>query len=115
MALSRDYADFLRDILSGFAPVTIRNMFGGAGIFHDGVMFGLVADDTLYLRADDNSSAPFEAEGKGPFTYRRKGRGKMTMPYWELPERLLDNPDELALWSARAHEVARRVKPRRGR
>ena len=70
-------------------------MFGGAGVYADGVMFAILVDDTLYLKADETSAEAFAAEGKGPFTYRPKGRAAVAMSYWEIPERLLDDPDEL--------------------
>jgi DNA transformation protein len=93
MAVSDGYKAFLADLLSGFGPVQIRNMFGGAGVYADGVMFAILVDDTLYLKADETSAEAFAAEGKGPFTYRPKGRSPVAMSYWEIPERLLDDPD----------------------
>jgi DNA transformation protein len=110
LAVSDGYKTFLADLLSGFGPVTIRNMFGGAGVYADGVMFAILVDDTLYLKADGTSAAAFTAEGKRPFTYRPKGRKPVAMSYWEIPERLLDDPDELAAWARRAHEVALAAK-----
>lgn len=112
MAVSPGFAEFLRDVLSPVGPVSIRNMFGGAGVYLDGVMFGLVADDVLYLRVDEASACEFEAEGMGPFVYRAKGRGPVTMQYWEVPERLYDDPAELAPWATRALEIARSAKPK---
>jgi DNA transformation protein and related proteins len=110
LAVSDGYKTFLADLLSGFGPVTIRNMFGGAGVYADGVMFAILIDDTLYLKADETSSGTFAAEGKGPFTYRAKDRKPVAMSYWEIPERLLDDSDELAAWARRAHEVALAAK-----
>jgi DNA transformation protein len=113
-------ADFVRELFTQFRPVTVRRMFSGAGIFCDGLMFGLVIRDVIYLKADDASIAGFEREGCGPFTYTRgKSKGLPTqhaLPYWRLPERLYDDPDELAVWAARAFAIAERKKlaPRRG-
>jgi DNA transformation protein len=81
-------------------------MFSGAGLYADGVMFAILVDDTLYLKADELFARAFAAEGKGPFTYRRKGRAPVAMSYWEVPERLLDDPEELVAWARRAHAVA---------
>ena len=84
-------------------------MFSGAGVYADGVMFAILAEDTLYLKADEFSARAFADEGKGPFTYRPKGRGPVAMSYWEVPERLLDDPEELVdLGKARARGRARR-------
>jgi DNA transformation protein len=115
MANRPDYKDFWEDLLSEFGRVEIRNMFSGAGVYADGVMFAILVNDTLYLKADDGSARDFAAEGKGPFASRRKGRTPIPMSYWEVPERLLDDPTELADWARRAHAiaVAARTKPRR--
>ena len=110
MPVSTDYKTFIQDLLSDFGPVTIRNMFGGAGIYADGVMFAILVDDTLYLKADEVSARAFAAEGKRPFTYRPKDRAPIAMSCWEAPERLLDDPEELVAWARRAHAVALAAK-----
>ena len=110
MPVSRTYKAFVQDLLSDFGPVSIRNMFSGAGIYADGVMFAILVDDTLYLKADALSARDFAAEGKGPFTYHPKGRVPVAMSYWEVPERLLDDPEELVTWARRAHAVALTAK-----
>jgi DNA transformation protein and related proteins len=115
MPVSAAYKDFLKDLLSEFGPVSIRNMFSGAGIYADGVMFAILVDDTLYLKADEISARAFVDEGKGPFTYRPKGRTPVAMSYWEVPDRLLDDPDELVTWARRAHAVALAAKAKTGR
>ena len=112
-------ADFIRDLFAAFGPVTVRRMFSGAGIFADGLMFGLIVRDVIYLKADDTSTADFEREGCAPFTYTRGktcGRpSQHALPYWRMPERLYDDPDELAVWAKRAFSAAERKKftPRR--
>ena len=106
MAPTEGFKDFIKDQLAGFAPVSIRNMFGGAGIYADGVMFALLANDVLYLKADATSAHAFEAEGMGPFTYTTPGKPPVAMSYWEVPPRLLEDPDELADWAREAHRVA---------
>ena len=107
-------ADFIRDLFAAFGPVTVRRMFSGAGIFADGLMFGLVIRDVIYLKADDESIADFEREGCGPFTYTRgkkSGRpSEHALPYWRLPERLYDDPEELTGWARRAFAAAERKK-----
>jgi len=110
MAPTDGFKDFITDQLAGFGPVAIRNMFGGAGIYADGVMFGLLADDVLYLKADETSARAFAAEGMGPFTYEPAGKAPVAMSYWEVPPRLLEEPDELAEWAAEAHRIARAGK-----
>jgi DNA transformation protein and related proteins len=95
-------------------------MFGGAGVYCDGLMFGLVSDDTLYFRVDDGNRRQFEAEGMRPFSYDGKGR-TIELPYWRAPERLLDEADEMVEWAraalAAAGRTAAKKKPKakRGR
>jgi DNA transformation protein len=106
--------DFIHDLFAPFGPVTIRRMFSGAGIFRDGLMFGLIIRDVIYLKADEASAPDFEREGCGPFTYMRgKNSGRPSehaLPYWRLPERLYDDPDELAEWARKAFAIAERKK-----
>ena len=106
--------EFIRELFAPFRPVTVKRMFGGAGILCDGVMFGLIMDDVIYLKVDESNLADFEREGSRPFTYargRKSGRpSEHALPYWRLPERLYDDPEELAGWAARAFAVAERKK-----
>lgn len=115
MAASTGFIELLKDGMRGLGPVSVRRMFGGAGIFADGVMFALVADDTLYLKADDETKGTFEAEGLAPFGYAGRNK-RIDLPYWRAPERLLDDPDEMTAWARAALGVARRAaaaKPKR--
>ncbi len=115
MAASENFVELVKDALSGLGPVSVRRMFGGAGVYADGVMFGLITDDTLYLKADDETKRAFEAEGFEPFGYDGKKR-RIVLPYWRAPERLLDDSDEMVAWARVALAVARRAaaaKPKR--
>jgi DNA transformation protein and related proteins len=107
MTASESFVELLKDALSGLGPVSVRHMFGGAGIYADGVMFGLISGDTLYLKADKQSQPAFEAEGLQPFTYQARGKRRIAMSYWRIPERLLDDPDEMVEWARRALAAAR--------
>lgn len=118
MASSAGFLEFLAEQLAGLGPVSIRRMFGGAGVYADGVMFALVSDDTLYFKADETARANFEAEGMGAFTYATKdGRNTLTS-YWRAPERLFDEPDEMLAWARKALATAKRASakknPRKG-
>ena len=72
MPVSPEYLDYLLDLLAPLGPVQAKRMFGGAGLFLDGTMFGLIVDDVLYLKADGQTRGAFEARSLGPFTYRKK-------------------------------------------
>ena len=105
MSVSPKFIAMLEDILAPLGSIGVRRMFSGAGVYCDGVMFGLVADDVLHLKTDTTTRAKFEAEGCGPFAYDVKGRTVATS-YWRVPERLYDEPDELVGWSRIALGVA---------
>ena len=106
--------EFIRELFSQFRPVTVKRMFGGAGLYSEGVMFGIVFDDAIYLKVDETSIPDFEREKSQPFVYTRAkspGRvGRASTSYWRLPERLYDDPEELAAWAGRALAIAERKK-----
>ena len=102
-------AEAIRELFAEFGPVDVRRMFGGAGIFVDGRMIGLVSRDVIYLKADAETIPAFEREGLTPFSYATKsGEHKLTS-YWRMPDRLYDDPEELARWAHAAHAAALRV------
>jgi DNA transformation protein len=103
------FDDLLADLFEPVGGVSIRKMFGGMGVFREGIMFALVADGVLYLKADEGTTADFQAEGCGPFVYDGKNKPHV-MPYWRLPERLYDEPDEFRDWALAAFAVAERSK-----
>jgi len=104
--------DFIRELFAQFRPVTVRRMFGGAGLFAEGLMFALVFDGAIFLKVDEEGIPAFEREGSRPFTYTRGKSSdrarEASLPYWRLPERLYDDPDELAVWAARSLAIAER-------
>ena len=98
--------DRFDDLFAPFGGIVVRRMFGGEGLFRDRVMFGLVFDDRIFLKTSEESRQVFIAEGCGPFTYKMKrGEGVLTS-YYALPDRLYDEPDELAEWARTAFAVA---------
>ena len=108
-------ADFIRDLFAEFGPVDVRRMFGGAGVYADGVMFALVARDVLYLKTDADGSQRFSAEGCRPFEYTGKSGTHALTSYWRVPDRLYDDPGELAEWARLALSIAQRAAVRRKR
>jgi len=101
--------DFLIDLFAVFGPVTIRRMFSGFGISVDGTTFALALREAVFLRADSATIARFEAEGSAPFQYQTGARTVTVGSYWRLPERLYDDPDELAEWARAALAAAQRA------
>jgi DNA transformation protein len=115
MAASAEFLEFIREQLSGFGPVTVRRMFGGAGIFRDGLMFAIVAQETLYFKADDEFQAEFESLSLPPFTYGAKGGKRTIMSYWRAPEACLDDRDEMTEWAGKAFAAALRAQGKHAR
>jgi DNA transformation protein and related proteins len=108
--------DFLIDLFADFGPVAIRRMFSGFGISADGTNFALALRGGLYLRADEQTIPRFEAEGSKPFSYQTRAKTVTVASYWQLPERLYDDPEELTDWAkaslAAAQRAALRKRPK---
>src|SRR6516164_5958128 len=115
MVASDAFAEFLREQLASLGRVTMRRMFGKTGVFCDGLMLGMVTDDTLYFRVDDHNRAVFkEVQSLPPLSYEKKGC-TIDLSFWRAPERLFDEPDELVVWARAALAAARRVATKRER
>lgn len=111
-----EFVEYLKEVFERFGPVQPKRMFGGHGLFHDGLMFGLIAADTLYLKADDATATHFQDRGLPRFEYEKAGR-KVKLSYYLAPEDIFDDPEEAAIWARRAFEAALRAdrKPARKR
>jgi DNA transformation protein len=115
MVASDGFAEFLREQLSPLGSITTRRMFGKTGVFCDGLMLGMVRDNTLYFRVDDRNRETFrEAAAFPPLNYAKKG-GLIDLAFWRAPERLFDEPDELLAWARAALAAAGRVAAKRDR
>jgi DNA transformation protein and related proteins len=115
MVASDSFAEFLREQLAPLGRITMRRMFGKLGVFCDGVMLGMVTDNTLYVRVDEQNRAIFkEAESSPPLNYAKRG-ATIDLAFWRVPERLMDEPDELVIWARAALAAARRVAAKRKR
>ena len=113
MVASETYAEFLREQLASLGRITLRRMFGKTGVFCDGLMLGMVRDDTLYFRVDDENRKIFrEAEAFPPLNYAKQGQ-TIDLAFWRVPERLFDEPDELIAWARAALAAAHRVAAKR--
>jgi DNA transformation protein len=105
--------DFLFDLFAGFGPVAIRRMFSGFGISADGTNFAMALRGGLYLRADAQTIPQFEAEGSKPFQYQTRAKTVIVNSYWQLPERLYDDPEEMTGWARAALSAAQRAALRK--
>ncbi len=103
------FAQHVIEAMQGFAPVEARAMFGGFGIFRHGLMFGLIADEQLYFKADDQSVPEFTALGLGPFRYA--ARGKTTqLGYYQAPPEVFDDAGQMTEWARKGFECALRAQ-----
>ncbi|UGY22679.1 TfoX/Sxy family protein [Bradyrhizobium septentrionale] len=105
--------EFLSDLFADFGPVTLRRMFSGYGISADGTNFALALRAGLYFRADEETIPQFEAEGCGPFQYQTRSKTVTVNSYWQLPARLFDDSEELAVWARSALGAAQRAELRK--
>ncbi|BAV99030.1 hypothetical protein bcgnr5379_62700 [Bacillus cereus] len=105
--MHEDLIAHLHDLSAGFGALDARRMFGGHGVYRDGTMIGLLSDETLYLKTDEQTLSRFQAAGCQPFLYTRRGETVPTS-YWTVPEEAMDSPQEMRPWLALAWEAALR-------
>ena len=112
MAVSDDFLNYVLDQLSRWGGVSVRRMFGGAGLYRDGKMFGLVAEDVAYLKVDDTNRENFKKAGSFPFNpYPASSKGAV-MSYYEIPPEVLENREELCRWAQRSLDIYAEPKTR---
>ena len=108
----KEFVAYVIDLMQSVGPVRAKGMFGGHGIFLDGLMFGLVADSVLYLKADKASAKDFEARGLEAFSYNKQGK-PFKMSYYQAPEETLEDAEEMTHWAKQAFAVALRAAARK--
>jgi len=104
-----EFVEYLHEVFERFGPIRVRKMFGGYGVYHSGLMFGLVVDDTPYLKADAENARFFEKECLGQFGYDKDGR-TIKMSYYEAPVGILDDREQAAIWARRSIAAAFRSR-----
>ena len=109
MKSTSEFAAYAVELLGAVGRVAARRMFGGYGLYCDGVMFALIADDVLYFKADDASRAEFERAGSEPFVYDARGR-RTTMAYWRAPDEAMESRELAAPWARTALAAALRAR-----
>lgn len=100
----------IREIFAGLGAVSIRKMFGGKGVYFDGLIVGVDLYDEVMLKGDEVSGPELEAAGAKRWVYSGKSGTPVAMPYWSIPDSAIDDPDELATWTRKAFESAVRVE-----
>ena len=107
--MSQDLANHIIDLLSPWGTVTARRMFGGYGIYHRGLMFGLISDGTFYLKVDDSNRSDYQATNSEPFTYETKTK-RVSLSHWQAPAEIMEDEEELCEWAKKAYAAAIRCK-----
>jgi len=113
--LTREYRAFVVELLAGMGAVEVRRMFNFEALFFEGTIFGVVMDQRVFLKTDENTRGGFEREGSGPFTYESTDGTPIVTSYYELPARLFDESDEAVAWARLAYEIALRSPTTRRR
>jgi DNA transformation protein len=108
MAVSNEFIDYVLDQLKCWGEVSARRMFGGAGLYRDGVMFGLIADDVAYLKVDDSNREDFIKAGSSAFNPFPEKSKIYVMSYYEIPADVLEDSQLLSQWAERALTIARK-------
>jgi DNA transformation protein len=95
------------DLFAAFGPIRLRRFFGGEGIYAGEIMIGMVFDDIIYLTTDEETRGAFLKEKSQPFKFTKPSTGEVVSTHWyAMPDRLYDDPEELALWARTALSVA---------
>lgn len=117
MSADSEFVIAVLDLITPFSEVSSRKMFGGFGIFREGLMFGLIADNELYLKADKQSLHYFEDSDCPAFCYAKADGKQYKMSYYRAPEAFFEEPEQTILWSQRAQDAAlrapRKKKPKK--
>ena len=107
MVAGSEFIDLILDLLDGFGQVSVRRMFGGCGLFREGLMFAIVSDDVLYFKVDDDNRARFTRRRLQPFYYEKQGRQQM-ISYYQAPEEVFEDAVEMCAWAQLAYAAALR-------
>jgi DNA transformation protein len=111
VSVSPAFRDYVVDQLAGLGPVTVRAMFGGAGLYHEAVFFGVLDDDQVFFKVDDATRPGYEAAGSGPFA-PMPDAGPMR-GYYQVPAEVLEDRAGVVTWAREALAVARSAKRRK--
>ena len=106
MAYDPDFGEWVREHFAGLGPLEIRRMFGAGAIYANGLIFALLDDGTVWLKADEVNAPLLHAAGSRQFTYPTRGGETMSMAYWSLPDIALDDPDEAVSWARQSIDAA---------
>jgi DNA transformation protein len=110
VAFDADFGAFIEELFADLGRISIRRMFGGAGVYLDDTIFGIADDGLIYLKVDDETRPRFEAAGSRPFTYPKGDEVVVMNGYWMLPDEALDDPEAASAWARLGLEAAARKR-----
>jgi DNA transformation protein len=110
--MSDDFVDYVMELFGPFGTVGARRMFGGLGVYLDGLLFAIVSEDTLYLKADEMNRVEFEQAGCEIFGYARKGK-RATLGFFRAPEDAMESPELMLPWARTAYAAALRANAKK--
>lgn len=105
--MSDSFADYLHELFAGLGPVSLRKLFGGQGVYYDGIIVGLVAGEDLFLKTDATTVNDFETAGGRPFVYHGKDKS-VAMSYWSPPAEAMESSEAMQPWARLAYVAAMR-------
>ena len=114
MPIDKDFVAYVRELLAPLGPVSVKRMFGGAGVYLDEVIFAILSDDTLYFRADEHTEPAFRDAGSEPFVYTARDEKQVSLGYWRAPDDAMEGPDECEPWARLGYEAALRKRAEKG-
>lgn len=109
MKKENEFLNYILELLDSLEGITVKSMFGGVGIFREGLMFAIVSSDNLYFKADEFNKFEFEHLNLKPFEYTKNGK-KIYLSYYHAPEEVFDNSHDMVRWAELAFEAALRKK-----
>ena len=104
----KEFVSYVVELMQSIGPVRAKGMFGGHGIFLEELMFGLIADSILYLKADNETENDFKEKGLEAFTYYKKGK-EFNMSYYQATDETLEDSEEMKYWANKAYSTALRA------
>ena len=107
MAKDDAYIEYLHELLDPLGKISTKKMFGGHGVYYNGVIMGLVIDETLYLKVDEQSRDFFSKQGCEPFVYQSKAK-QVAMSYWTVPDEAMESSEQMQPWAKLAYAAALR-------
>ena len=107
MATDKSFYDYvMHEVIGGIPGISSKPMFGGFGLYKDGLIFGIIAGNTLYFKTSDPNRSDFERLGSQPFTYAGKNKKMTTLSYWELPAEIMEDKDKIRSWIEKSAAVS---------